>query len=107
MPRRRHLTGPPTGYLTDNAAWPAGPFRPDTPTAVHYAAQIAINLRAALTDHNLSISAAARELDLSRQTLHDILGGHTFPDIHTLTKAETLAGRQLWPDFPFRSHDEN
>ena len=97
MPRRTGVTGPPTEYLTSRGSWPVGPFRKETPPAVRYAAEIASRLQEAIDASGANMSAVARSLGVARSTLYDVLGGRTFPDIHTIATAERHFGVTLWP----------
>lgn len=97
VPTRRGLIGAPRDYLARGGSWPAGPFKTDAPVAVRYAAAIAQALQAAIADAGMSRTQAANALQIARPTLYDVLGGRTFPDIHTIAKAEQAFGTRLWP----------
>lgn len=99
MPVRRGLVGSPRDYLAAEGAWPAGPYRTGTPSAVYYAAHIATQLSGAITGAGLTHTEASRRLEIGRPTLYNILSGKTFPDLHTLAKAEdAFPGLRVWPD---------
>ena len=98
MPVRRGLVGAPQDYVSAKGSWPQGPFRKGTPRSVYYAAHIAKRLGAAIADADITHTAAAAELEVARATLYDVLAGRTFPDLHTIVKAEAAFGTRLWPE---------
>jgi len=98
VPIRRGLVGAPRDYLAPSGAWPNGPFEKNAPVSVLYAAHIASALDSAIDNAGMTRTAAAEALEIARPTLYDVLGGRTFPDLHTIAKAEQALGVQLWPD---------
>lgn len=78
--------------------WPTGPFIENVPIAVLYAARIAANLDDAIEAQGMTRTAAAEAIGVARPTLYDVIGGNTFPDLHTLARAENALDASLWPD---------
>ncbi|HEV2890299.1 MAG TPA: helix-turn-helix transcriptional regulator [Frankiaceae bacterium] len=42
----------------------------------------------------------AREADLARSTLNDIVAGRQWPDVVTVAKLEHVLEVRLWPEWP-------
>lgn len=78
--------------------WPDGVFAPDAPTAVSYAVEISRRLERSLEGQ--SRTALAREAEIDRSTLYDMLSGRTWPDAVTLAKLEQALESRLWPEHP-------
>jgi hypothetical protein len=72
MPRRSSSYRTPREWLEDGT-WPEGTFGPDSPTAVAYAAEIARRLERGMGDR--SRAGIAREANLERSTVYDLLSG--------------------------------
>ena len=53
---------------------------------------------AEMPDQGREESGLAAELEVARATLYDVLAGRTFPDLHTIVKAEAAFGTRLWPE---------
>ena len=97
MPRRSRSYRTPREWL-DDGQWPDGPFAQDAPTAVAYAVEISRRLEASLQGQPKA--ALARQADIERTTLYDMLAGRTWPDAVTLAKLEEALGTRLWPEHP-------
>lgn len=95
MPRRSGIIGPPAAYIA-GGEWPDGALRTDAPVAVTYARRIAIALRNAMADRNVSV--VADQAGIARSTVYDVMSGQTFPDLVTLAKLEELLQVRLWPE---------
>jgi hypothetical protein len=51
------------------------------------------------------MSAVARDADVGRQTLYDVLRGTTWPDVVTIVRLQDALEVVLWPDWaPGRPH---
>lgn len=70
----------------------------DAPVVAHYAAEISRRLRSAL-DGRVQ-AQVARDADLARSTLNDIVAGRQWPDVVTVAKLEHVLGVRLWPEWP-------
>ena len=94
----------PRDYLVRNAKWPQGPLRDDAPAAVRLAIQISRNLRAAMKNEDLTAKELAErtssdpETRMSRQTVQNILKGHTLADLPTIARIEDAIGAPIWGD---------
>ncbi|WP_182111679.1 helix-turn-helix transcriptional regulator [Actinotalea sp. JY-7876] len=97
MPRRSNSYRTPREWLADGE-WPEGTFEPDSPTAVAYAVEIARRLERSLGTR--SKAALAREANLERSTLYDVLAGRSWPDAVTIAQLEQALQTRLWPDHP-------
>lgn len=98
MTQRRGVQGPPRAYLEAGEVWPGGRVRagenPSVVRALERAADISVRLAAALDGR--SVSGAARDADLARTTLYDIVKGETWPDLVTITKLEDVLETALF-----------
>jgi DNA-binding phage protein len=99
VPRRSQQYRTPRDWLA-TGEWPDGRFVADTPNVVAYAVEIARRLQVELKGQ--SKSEVAREAEIERSTLYDILSGRTWPDAVTLAKLELVLETRLWPDFPVK-----
>lgn len=77
---------------------PPGTFQPDSPTAVAYAVEIARRLERGMGER--SKAGVAREANLERSTLYDLLSGRSWPDAITIAQLEQVLQTRLWPDQP-------
>ena len=99
MPRRSRLYRAPRDWVVDGQ-WPHGPFAADAPDVVAHAAEVATALQQALTGRNKT--QVAREADVERTTLYDILNGRSWIDTVTLAKLELYLDLPLWPAHPIQ-----
>ncbi len=97
MPRRSSSYRTPREWI-DDGAWPEGPFSQDSPTAVAYAVEIARRLEASMGER--SRTAVAREANIERSTLYDLLAGRSWPDAITIAQLEQALHSRLWPEHP-------
>lgn len=97
MTRRSSSYRTPREWIAQGE-WPEGEFAPDSPTAVAYAVEIARRLERGIADR--SKSAVAREANLERSTLYDLLSGRSWPDAITIAQLEQVLQTRLWPDHP-------
>lgn len=98
VPRRPDQHQPPHEYAADDGTWPHGPWQPDTPITVRYAAVIAERLEQAIWDSGLNVAETARQMGVSRRTLHAVLSGEVLPDMRTIALAEQVLAVRLWPE---------
>lgn len=104
MTHRRGVRGAPRDYLAAGAAWPdrsvpAGESAAIT-RSVAIAATVSERLRDALGGR--SVAGVARDADVSRSTIYDLLSGGTWPDLVTVTKLEDALDVDLWTTAPRR-----
>jgi DNA-binding phage protein len=83
--------------LTDGD-WPEGTFDAASPTAVAYAVEIARRLEHGMGER--SKAGVARDANLERSTLYDLLSGRSWPDAITIAQLEKVLHTRLWPDHP-------
>lgn len=76
-------------------AWPHN-LPADTPAQVRLAAAVAVRLDAARKP--LSYRDAETATGISHQTIHNIVNGKTWPDLHTIALLERGLEEQLWGD---------
>ena len=93
--RGRALTRP-HDYLEHHSEWPDGRLADHAPPEAHLAQAVSQRLRSHLTDHNLSLSDAARLAGASRQALFNAVHGRTWSDLATLARIEHGLGIDLW-----------
>lgn len=93
MVQRRQRRECPAAYAT---AWPDGALVPGAPLGTGHVLCIARNLAAALDAQ--SLSAVARQAEVNRSTLQDLLAGRVWPEALTVAKLELVLGVRLWPD---------
>jgi hypothetical protein len=96
---RRNSSGTPREAVADAGSWPDNPIPVSTvdagvAAACVAAAKIAQRLQQALEGH--TVTGVAREADVARSTIYDILGGNTWPDIVTIFKLEKTLKVRLW-----------
>lgn len=98
MTHRRGVRGAPRDYLAAGAAWPDRSVQPGESVAiarsVSIAAGVSERLRAALDGK--SVAGVARDADVARSTIYDLLAGGTWPDLVTVTKLEEALDADLW-----------
>lgn len=85
--------------LAAGATWPGDPTGGDdvaagVAAAAQAAAAIAERLERALRGKN--IAGIARDADVARSTIYDIVAGTTWPDIVTIFKLQETLGVRLW-----------
>jgi DNA-binding phage protein len=73
-------------------------FDVESPTAVAYAVEIARRLEHGMGDR--SKAGVAREANLERSTVYDLLSGRSWPDAITIAQLEQVLQTRLWPDHP-------
>ena len=103
--QRRQAPGPPRSLLAPRGSWPDAPLvesslSPAVQAACAAAAEVAVELERAL--RTVSVAAIARDADVARSTIYDLLSGATWPDIVTLYKLEAALGVELWGRRPKR-----
>lgn len=82
----------------EDGLWPEGPFAEDSPTAVAYAVEISRRLQRSMGDR--SRTDIARDANIERSTLYDLLAGRSWPDAITIAQLEQVLQTRLWPDHP-------
>jgi hypothetical protein len=97
--QRRNPTGGPKDLLTAAGSWPDEPtvsdgVAPGVAAAAKAAAAIAERLERELRGRN--IAAIARDANVARSTIYDIVAGTTWPDIVTIFKLQDTLGVRLW-----------
>jgi hypothetical protein len=98
--QRRNSSGAPRDAVGDGGSWPDDPMPGGAPAgdgsaaACVAAAKIAERLQIALEGR--TVAGVAREADVARSTIYDILAGNTWPDIVTLFKLEKSLKVRLW-----------
>ncbi|MFP3712573.1 helix-turn-helix domain-containing protein [Puerhibacterium sp. TATVAM-FAB25] len=97
MPRRSGSYRTPREWVAEGS-WPDGSFADDSPTAVAYAVEIARRLERSIGDR--SKASLAREANIERSTLYDLLSGRSWPDAITIAQLEQALQARLWPDHP-------
>lgn len=89
----------PADYAVgDPAAWPHTELAADAPPPAAYVRHIAQQLHSALEQQPLS--GLARQADVTRSTIQDLLAGRVWPDLVTVIKLEVALNRRLWPPEP-------
>lgn len=97
MPQRSEKLLEPREYLVEGE-WPDGAFAVDAPDSVAYTVHVAKALSAALA--GLNKKKVADDARINRNTIYDLLGGKTWPDMVTLAVIEKALGITLWPSEP-------
>ena len=94
----------PRDYLIRNAKWPQGPLRDGAPPEIRLAIQISRNLKAKMKEERLtakelaSMTSGDPTTRMSRQTVQNILKGHTLADLPTIARIEAAIGTRIWGD---------
>ena len=95
--QRHSIVGPPSAFVSAGT-WPECEFAAGAPIAVFWAAELSRRLAAALADR--TIAGIARDAQLARTTIYDILNGDTWPDVVSIVKLQDALTTSLWPDWP-------
>ncbi len=95
MPARKTLLSSPADYLV-SGTWPDGRLRKGTPNEALLAVGISRRLRAAVGERPLR--DVAREVELSPQTVANLLHGRSWGDAVTVARLESVLKVQLWGD---------
>ena len=91
--------GSPRDYLAAEGAWPAGPYRTGTPSAVYYAAHIATQLSGAITGAGLTHTEASRRLrSVGRPCTTSSQARPSLTCMRSLQGRGCLSGAEVWPD---------
>ena len=99
MPKRRGLESQPWLYLKNSKKpnWPEGDLEDKAPEVAHFAKGVAQRLKDLLAEDDIwTAYSLAKEADVSRQTVTNILQGETWTDLPTIYRLEVALGRQLW-----------
>lgn len=98
MPARRNLKTSPRDYVLARGKWPHGPFWARAPDELHFFVALAKRLRGLCDDEdrNTTITAVARDADLSPQTVFNLLEGKTWGDLPTIYRLEVALNARLW-----------
>ena len=94
MTRRKDVARRPADYI-DVGEWPDGALSGDAPVEATYAQHVSRTLKAALED--TTISQVARDANLSREAIYDLVKGRAWPELITLARCEQALGLTLWP----------
>lgn len=100
MPNRGRIRSKPREFVA-RGAFPDGPLKSQSPAAAWWAAEIARRLRDAIAE--ASLSEVARDADLARSTIYDIVSGETWPDVVSIVKLQDALNTRLWPPWKPRS----
>lgn len=98
MPARRNLETSPRDYVLSRGKWPNGPFRQRAPDEFYFFVELAKRLRLLCEDHDrdTTITAVARDADLSPQTVFNLIEGKTWGDLPTIYRLEVALNKRLW-----------
>lgn len=92
----RPFRDPPAEYVTDDGAWPSGPFVKDAPPYVMAVAGLSVALMAVARERSLSQRGLARETGLPLASINSIYTGAIVPDTATLAALEHALDVPLW-----------
>jgi predicted transcriptional regulator len=97
--QRRNPSGGPRELLADDGIWPDNPKTPPglavgIANACVAAAKIASRLERSVQGRN--ISSIARDADVARSTVYDVIRGDSWPDVITVFKLQETLGVRLW-----------
>ena len=93
--------GRPRDYIAQGAEWPEGPLKPTAPIEAHLARGIAIKTKRYIEDRfpkskDIPDYRIAGKVEISPQTLSNLLNGNTWPDLSTIARLERYLRRRLW-----------
>ena len=95
-PAERTLLKPaPCCYLAAGGTWPAGGFV-DAPPEVWLAKQICERFESAHQSRRLALSAVAAAADLPLVVVQELVDGHRWPDLSTVSRLERALTTMLW-----------
>ena len=95
MPKRLNLEPHPRCYLA-SGTWPDGPLVKRPPPEAVLAQHISTTFRNACTFRGLSTRQAAAVLKISQKAVHNLINGHSWPDLPMIARVESKLGIQLW-----------
>ena len=95
MPKRLKLEPHPRCYLA-SGTWPDGPLVKDAPPEAVLAQHISTTFRDVCTFRGLSTRQAAAVVEISQKAVHNLIHGHSWPDLPTIARVEGKLGIQLW-----------
>ena len=94
MSERRETPKRPRDYLAYEQAWPDGDLIEGAPPQARLAQALVRRLREACADR--SVNDVARNADLSRATVYNLLSGTRWATIATVASLEVTLGVRLW-----------
>ena len=95
MPARRNLKPQPSDYLDEDGTWPEGLLEDGAPPEAAFVMEIARRLKAAC--ENRSERSVARDADVDKKTIANILNGATWCEVPTIYRLEKALQIHLWP----------
>ena len=98
MPSRRDLLTCPRDYLLSGGEWPRGPFRARAPDELLFFVELSKQLNDLCYDKEnpTTITAIAKDANLSVQTVFNVLEGRTWADLPTIYRLEVALNAPLW-----------
>ena len=93
MPKRLNLEPHPRCYLA-SGTWPDGPLVKRAPPEAVLAQHISTTFRDVCTFRNLSTRQAAAVVKISQKAVHNLINGHSWPDLPTIARVEGKLGIQ-------------
>ena len=98
MPSRRDLLTRPRDYLLSIGKWPHGPFKANPPYELLFFVELSKRLNDLCYDeeHPTTITAIAKDANLSVQTVFNVLEGRTWSDLPTIYRLEVALNAPLW-----------
>ena len=94
MPARRNLRPRPSDYLAEDEVWPEGDLEDGAPPEAGFVMEIARRLKAAC--ENRSERSVARDADVDKKTITNILNGATWCEVPTIYRLEKALQVHLW-----------
>ena len=95
MPKRLDLEPHPRCYLA-SGNWPDGRLKGGAPPEAVLARHISTMFRNVCKFRGLSTRQAAAGAKISQKAVHNLLNGHSWPDLPTIARVESNLGIQLW-----------
>ena len=97
MPSRRNLDRQPSDYVVPGQEWPGGALIEESPLAVHFVKELAMELK--LHCDERSVYAVAKGAEVNAQTIFNFLNGKTWGDVVVFFRLEHEIQQKIW------SHD--
>lgn len=94
MPARRNLKPRPSDYLAPGGTWPEGPLNHGAPPEAAFVMEIARRINE--KTENRSLRSLARDADVDKKTIANILTGATWCEAPTIYRLERALQTHLW-----------
>ena len=100
VPKRLNTLDLPRSYVLSRGKWPRGPFKVRSPDELYFYVGIVQRLidlcEQAKRTEGRTVTAIARDADLSPQTVFNVLEGKSWCELPTIFRLEVALNAPLW-----------